>query len=432
MAIIAKEPNGRVAVKQAADPLDRTILPIPPQRKPGEIGPPLQPVTHDGALFGNPDAIKHVGEFVPASTGQRYLPHVTLGRQPGLCRGAAGRAVRQVCLQRREYRDLSARKLHHGSQKTVGLEATMTADHSLPSWNDGAAKSAILDFIARVTKQGGADFVPPAERIATFDNGGTLLCEQPLQAQVFFLIDRVKELAAKDPRTKERQPFKALLEHDYKTLCGLGRQALFELAFTTHAGVTDEEFERIAHGWLATARHPKFGRLFKECTYRPQVELLDYLRENGFKTYIVSGGGVNFVRAFAEEAYGIPREQVIGSSVRAWFAIKDKRVVLRTVAEFNSFDDREAKPQNIGLHIGRRPILAFGNSDGDLAMLRYTKAGTGLRLALLIHHDDAEREVAYDREFRLSPLTEALDKADQYGITVVSMKRDWKAVFADD
>ena len=308
----------------------------------------------------------------------------------------------------------------------------MTADHSLPSWNDGAAKSAILDFVARVTKQGGADFVPPAERIATFDNGGTLLCEQPLQAQVFFLIDRVKELAAKDPRTKERQPFKALLEHDYKTLCGLGRQALFELAFTTHAGVTDEEFERIAHGWLATARHPKFGRLFKECTYRPQVELLDYLRENGFKTYIVSGGGVNFVRVFAEEAYGIPREQVIGSSVRAWFAIKDKRVVLRKAAEFNSFDDREAKPQNIGLHIGRRPILAFGNSDGDLAMLRYTKAGTGLRLALLIHHDDAEREVAYDREFRLSPLTEALDKADQYGITVVSMKRDWKAVFADD
>src|SRR5262245_44335652 len=190
----------------------------------------------------------------------------------------------------------------------------MTADHVLSSWNDGAAKSEVVDFVARVTKQGGADFVPRAERIATVDNDGTLWCEQPLQVQVLFLIDRVKELAAKDPGMKQRQPFKALLEHDLKTLLALGKQALLELAFTTHAGMTDEEFGGIAHRWLSTARHPTFGRLFKECIFRPQIELLDYLRLNGFKTYIVSGGGVDFMRAFAEEVYGVPREQVIGSS----------------------------------------------------------------------------------------------------------------------
>ena len=299
----------------------------------------------------------------------------------------------------------------------------------LPSWNSGVARSAILDFVARVTKEGGPDFVPPAERIATFDNDGTLWCEQPMQVQIFFLIDRVKELAAKDPPMLERQPFKALLEHDHKTLHALGKQAIQDLMAATHAGMNEEEFDSIARKWFASARHPKFGRLFKQCTYRPQVELLGYLRENGFKTFIVSGGGIDFIRAFAEESYDIPREQVIGSSAKLHYEMKDGRIALMKQSELNSFDDREAKPQNIGLHIGRRPILAFGNSDGDLAMLRYTRSGTGARLALLIHHDDAEREVAYDREFRLSPLTEALDKASQYGITVVSMKRDWKTVF---
>ena len=299
----------------------------------------------------------------------------------------------------------------------------------LPSWNDGAAKSAILDLVARVTKAGGAEFVPPAARIATFDNDGTLWCEQPLQVQFFFAFDRVKQLASNDPTLCERQPFKAVLEHDYNTLFGLGKQALFELAFATHAGVTDEEFVQAATEWLATARHPKFGRLYKECAYRPQVELLGYLRENGFKTYIVSAGGVDFMRAFADEAYGIPREQVIGSSVKLRYDLIDDRVSLVKLPELNSFGDREVKALNIGLHIGRRPLLAFGNSDGDLAMMRYTRSGSGARLALLLHHDDAEREAAYDREFRLSPLSEALDKAQDYGITVVSMKKDWKIVF---
>jgi hypothetical protein len=303
-------------------------------------------------------------------------------------------------------------------------------DHlPLASWNDGAAKSAILDFVARVTTEGGPEFAPPAERVATFDNDGTLCCEQPLQTQFFFAFDRVKELSAKDPTMAERQPFKAVLEHDYNTLFGLGLQALYELAFVTHAGITDEEFDEVARGWLATAKHPKIGRLFRQCVYLPQVELLAYLRANGFKTYIVSAGGADFIRAFADEAYGVPREQVIGSSVKLRYDAGGDRVSLAKLSELNTYNDREAKPLSIGLHIGRRPLLAFGNSDGDLPMMRYTKSGSGARLALLLRHDDAEREAAYDREFRLSPLSEALDKAQDYGVTVVSMKRDWKTVF---
>jgi len=299
----------------------------------------------------------------------------------------------------------------------------------LNSWNDSAAKSAILDFVARVTEAGGVDFVPPAERVATFDNDGTLCCEQPFQTQGFFLFDRVKRLSANKPAMAERQPFKAVLEQDFNTLFGLGKQAIFELFMATHAGMTDEDFDGIARQWLATAKHPKFGRLFRECAYRPQIELLAYLRANGFKTYVVTAGGIDFVRAFSEEVYGVPREQVVGSSTKTRYDLTGERVSLMKIPELNSFADREAKPLNIGLHIGRRPLLAFGNSDGDLAMMRYVKSGPGARLALLLHHDDGAREVEYDREFRLSPLAEALDRADDYGIAVVSMRQDWKTVF---
>jgi len=306
----------------------------------------------------------------------------------------------------------------------------MVDKEPLPSWNNGAPKSAILGFVERVTTDGGAEFVPPAERIATFDNDGTLCCEQPLQMQFFFLFDRVKEFAGKDPALSGRQPFKAVLEHDYSTLFGLGREALLELVFATHAGITDEEFDQFARGWLASAKHPRFDRLHKECVYRPQLELLAYLREHGFKTYIVTGSGIDFIRAFADEVYGIPREQVIGSSAKLRYDVTDRgEASLMKLPELNNFNDRDAKPLNIGLHIGRRPALVFGNSDGDLPMIRYAKSGRGPRLALLLHHDDAEREAAYDREFRLSPLAEALDKAEEYGITRVSMKRDWKEVF---
>ena len=303
------------------------------------------------------------------------------------------------------------------------------AENVLPSWNDGVVKSAILDFVARVTKEGGPEFVPPADRIATFDNDGTLWCEYPMQAQVFFAQWRLKALAAKDPSLKERQPFKAFLEHDIKTIQALGKQAVFEFAFATHAGVTQDEFDMIARDFFASTKHPKFGRAFNRLTYRPQVELLGYLRENGFRSFIVSGGGIDLIRAFAEEAYDIPRERVIGSSVKTRF---DAPADLTKLAELNSFDDREVKVQNIGLHIGRRPILVFGNSDGDLAMMRYTMAGKGARLALLVHHDDAAREFAYDRDFKLSPLAEGLDKAKDYGITLVSMKNDWREVFDHD
>ena len=299
----------------------------------------------------------------------------------------------------------------------------------LPSWNDGPARTAIIDFVARVTAEGGPDFVPPAERIATFDNDGTLWCEQPMQVQIFFGQQRLKALAAEYPTLAERQPFKAFLEHDLRTIHDLGKQGVFEVAFEIHAGMTTEEFAGIARAWLATARHPTLDRLFARCTYLPQVELLDFLRANGFTTFIVSGGGVEFIRAVSEDAYGIPPHQVIGSSLKLRFELRDGHAVLVKESELNSFDDREVKTQNIGLHIGRRPILAFGNSDGDLAMLRYAASGEGARLALLLHHDDAEREFAYDREFRLSPLVEALDKAEDYGITVVSMKDAWNAVF---
>ncbi len=299
----------------------------------------------------------------------------------------------------------------------------------LPSWNDGAAKSEIIDFVARVTNESGPDYVRPAERIATFDNDGALWCEQPVQVQIFFAIDRVKALASKDPTLKDRQPYKTLLDHDLHTLQTLGKKAIQELFFATHAGMSEEEFDEIARDWFSSAKHPKFGRRFDHLTYRPQVELLGYLRENGFKTFIVSGGGIDLIRAFAEDAYGIPREQVVGSSERLRFEMQGKRGVVMKQAALNSFDDREVKPANIALHIGRRPILAFGNSDGDLAMLRYTRSGSGPRLALLIHHDDAEREVAYDRDFQLSPLVEALERAKDYAITVVSMLRDWGAVF---
>ncbi|MBT2135928.1 haloacid dehalogenase-like hydrolase [Croceibacterium sp. LX-88] len=299
----------------------------------------------------------------------------------------------------------------------------------LPSWNPGRAKSVLLDFVARVTDQSGADFVPPADRVATFDNDGTLWCEYPLQVQVFFLVDRVKALRDADPSVGDRQPFKALLEHDAATLHSLGKQGLMELFAATHAGMSEEEFGRVAHDFLATAKHPKLGTLFSENVYRPQVELLKFLRGNGFRTFIVTGGGIEFVRAISEQRYGVMRDEVVGSNDKLQFEIVDGKAQVKKLGELNSFDDREAKPANIALHIGRRPILAFGNSDGDLAMLRYALGGEGPRLALLLHHDDAEREFAYDREFHLSPLAEALDKADAYGIVLTSMKTDWAEVF---
>ncbi len=301
---------------------------------------------------------------------------------------------------------------------------------SLPSWREGQAKSAIINFVQRVTDPASPDFVKPAERIATFDNDGTLWCERPVLVQLYFAQGRLEAYAARNPSVRAQQPFKAYLENDTETMMALGKPALLEVLIAVHAGDTEDEFAQIVDHWFREARNPKLGRRFVDLTYQPQIELLAYLRENGFKTFIVSGGGIDVIRRFAEDAYGIPPEQVIGSNQKLRFEMRGDTGVVVKEGQLNSFDDREVKVTNIALHIGRRPILAFGNSDGDLAMMRYTLTGPGARLALLLHHDDAEREFAYDRDYLLSPLSDALDHADAYGLTLVSMKNDWKAVFA--
>jgi phosphoglycolate phosphatase-like HAD superfamily hydrolase len=299
----------------------------------------------------------------------------------------------------------------------------------LPSWRPGVIRDAILDFVDAVTSPGSAAHVPEPERIAVFDNDGTLWCEQPLQVQVAFSQARLKQLARSNPELADRQPYKAFLEHDLPTIHALGKKGVFEIAFAVHAGMTVDAFRQAAEHWLADAKHPRFERRYVDLVYQPQLELMDYLRANGFQTWIVSGGGADFIRTFAEARFGVPPSQVIGSTVRTQVQEQNGRLDLFKLPQLDTFDDREVKVENIGLHIGRRPILAFGNSDGDLSMMRYTLSGSGRRLALLLHHDDAEREVAYDREFRLSPLVKALDHADAYGLRRVSMSRDWATVF---
>lgn len=300
----------------------------------------------------------------------------------------------------------------------------------LPSWNDGPTREAVLGFVARVTAEDGHGFVPPAERIAVFDNDGTLWAEYPLYVQIYFTLSQLERLAALDPSLRAKPAFKALLDHDLKALQALPKREVFEPAFAVHAGMTIGEFRGTASAWLNEARHPKFGRLFTACIYQPQLELMDYLRQHGFKVFIVTGGGIEFVRVVSERLYGVPPERVIGSSTRAKLELGPGTAAIRKLADVGSFDDRDEKAVNIALHIGRRPIFAFGNSDGDLAMLRYTLAGEGERLALILHHDDGERESAYDRQFLVSPLDEGLDHAAEYGIGQVSMKRDWGRVFA--
>ncbi len=312
---------------------------------------------------------------------------------------------------------------------SYGAAAQTPASDTLPSWNDGPAKTAIVEFVGRVTAEGGPDFVPGPERIATFDNDGTLWAEQPLYFQGAFVFDRVHAMGKRDPGLLARQPFKAVAEHDTKALAEQGEHGLAKLLAATHSGMTVDAFLKTAKEWLATAKHPKYGRPYTELVYQPQLELLAYLRANGFKTFVVSGGGIDFIRAFSEEVYGVPPEQVIGSSGKARFEIREGHAVLAKLPELDSNDDKEGKPVNINLHIGRRPILAFGNSDGDLPMLQYTASGPGARLMLLVHHDDASREFAYDRQSEIGHLDKALDEATARKWTVVSMKKDWKQVF---
>lgn len=304
------------------------------------------------------------------------------------------------------------------------------ADDPLPSWNDGPSKQAILDFVGRVTTKGGKDYVPPEERIATFDNDGTLWSEQPIYFQAIFTLDRVKALAPEHPEWKETQPFKAVLENDKETLGRMSMKDVMALSAATHAGVTEEEFSGIVKAWLATAKHPRFDRPYTELTFAPMVELLDYLRANDFRVWICSGGGTDFMRVFAEEVYGVPPEQVIGSTGKRHFEVRDGRPVIVKDPGMARVNDKEGKPVGISLQTGRRPILAAGNSDGDLQMLEYTDDGEGPALMLLVHHDDAEREWAYDRESHIGKLDKALDEAKQRGWIVTSMKKDWKRIYA--
>lgn len=308
------------------------------------------------------------------------------------------------------------------------LAAAPEAD-PLPSWNDGPAKEAILGFVARVTAEGGPEYVPPAERIATFDNDGTLWCEQPVYVQAAFALDRARAMAEEDPALKDKPAFRAILSNDREAMARFGEHEIAELVGATHSGMSPQEFRGIAGDWLARSQHPRFHRLYKDCLYAPQLELLAYLRSRGFKVFIVTGGGMDFVRAYSEGAYGVSSEAVVGSSAKTRFSASDDRGGLVKLPEVNSVDDGKGKPINIDLHIGRRPILAFGNSDGDLEMLQYTAGGGGARLMLLVHHDDAGREYAYDRTSPVGRLDKALDAAQRRGWTVVSMKRDWKVIF---
>jgi phosphoserine phosphatase len=303
------------------------------------------------------------------------------------------------------------------------------AQDPLPSWNDGAAKRSIMEFVAKVTKEGGPDFVTPAQRIATFDNDGTLWAEQPMYFQFLFALDRVKALAPEHPEWKDKESFASLLKGDMKGVTAGGEHALLELVAVAHSGITTEDFERVVKDWFVKARHPKTGRPYTDMVYQPMLELLAYMRANGFKTFIVSGGGVEFIRAFAERVYGIPPEQVVGSTGKQKFEIRDGKPVLIKLAAVDFVDDKEGKPIGIQKFIGRRPIAAFGNSDGDLQMLQWTSAGTGPRFALYIHHTDAEREWAYDRQSSIGRLDKGLDEAKARGWTIVSMKDDWKRVF---
>ncbi|MEJ2165024.1 MAG: HAD family hydrolase [Desulfobacterales bacterium] len=315
--------------------------------------------------------------------------------------------------------------------------AAAQAAEPLPSWNDGKTKQSILVFVEKVTKPGSADFVPASERIATFDNDGTLWPSHPMYTQLAFALDRIKALAPKHPEWKTTQPFKAVLDNDLKALAAAGEKGLVELIMGSHAGMSTAEFEAIVTDWLDKARHPRFKRRYTELAYQPMLELLAYLRAHDFKTFIVSGGGVEFMRPMTEKVYGIPPEQVVGSTIETKYEVKDGKPVLMRLAKIDFIDDKAGKPVGINKFIGRRPIAAFGNSAGDREMLGWTGAGSGARLMMLVFHDDAEREYAYgpanglpDTKFGTFPQS-LMNEAKQKGWVVISMKNDWKSIFSD-
>ena len=311
----------------------------------------------------------------------------------------------------------------------VAAGAALAQSDPLPSWNEGPAKARIAGFVQAVTEQGGKDYVPPADRIAVFDNDGTLWSEQPAYFKLLFAIDRVKVLAPKHPEWRTKQPFKAVLEGDMKALAASGEKGVLELVMATHAGSTADEFAGIVRDWLATARHPKFKRPYTDLVYQPMLELLAYLRANGFQTWIVSGGGIEFLRVFSEARYGVPPQQVIGSSVGTKYEVRDGKPAIVRLPQIDFIDDKAGKPVGIHKFIGKRPIAAFGNSDGDYQMLEWTTSAPGARLGLFVRHDDVEREFAYDRKSAIGRLDRGLDEGPGRGWTIVSMKNDWRIVY---
>lgn len=307
--------------------------------------------------------------------------------------------------------------------------ALANSEDPLPSWNDGKARQSIINFVSKVTEPGSPDFVSADKRIATFDNDGCLWAEQPMYFQLFFALDRVKELAPQHPEWKTQEPFASLLKGEVKEALAGGMKSIGEIIMATHAGMTTDEFEKIVKDWTASAKHPVTNRLYTEMIYQPMLELLNYLRSKDFKTYIVSGGGIEFMRPWTEEVYGIPPQQVVGSSIKTKFEMQDGKGVLVRLPELNFIDDKEGKPVGINQHIGLRPIAAFGNSDGDLQMLQYATTGQNPGFALYVHHTDAEREWAYDRKSSIGQLDKGLDEAKEKGWTVVDMKQDWKVIY---
>jgi phosphoglycolate phosphatase-like HAD superfamily hydrolase len=312
---------------------------------------------------------------------------------------------------------------------TLSAQAQSTAADPLPSWNDTGPKKAVVSFVGRVTKQGSPEFVPEADRIATFDNDGTLWAEQPMYFQLAFALDRVKALAPLHPEWKDKEPFGSLLRGDLKGALAGGEAAIFEIVTVTHSGMTTVEFDQIVRDWIATAKHPVTGKLYSEMVYQPMLELLAYLRANRFKTFIVSGGGIDSIRPWSDKVYGIPPEQVVGSSGKLGFEMRDSNPVLMKLPEVNFIDDNVGKPVGIQMHIGLRPIAAFGNSDGDIQMLEWARGGAGERFALLVHHTDGEREWAYDRKSSIGRLDKGLDAAQAARWSLVDMKNDWKKIF---
>jgi phosphoglycolate phosphatase-like HAD superfamily hydrolase len=303
------------------------------------------------------------------------------------------------------------------------------ASDPLPSWNEGNTKQSILNFVERVTTPGRKDFIPQNERIATFDNDGTLWAEKPIYVQIYFILDRLKALAPQHPEWATNEPFSSALKGDIQAILAGGEPAIAELVMATHAGMTTDEFEKKVLNWIKTAKHPTTGRLFTEMVYQPMLEVIKYLQDSGFKTYIISGGGIEFMRPWTSKVYGIPPEQVVGSSIKTKFEWQEGKPVLMRLPKINFIDDGDGKPVGINEHIGKRPIAAFGNSDGDLAMLQWTTIAAGPRLGLIVHHTDAKREWAYDRDSSVGKLDKALNEAPQRGWTVVNMKTDWKVIF---